>query len=150
MWSSLLIGWTCALRLRHLPYLGRPQDLSGLTVRRSIPRPQFIEKPQKKQITSEQKQRVKKLLLERISLRGITRSLGISMTWLQRFINKLYRSVPFELKVREVFDIFYTDLWESYCDVLPSDRHYPSTKKSGETTRIERLNNTLRHRYYFG
>ncbi len=26
------------------------------------------------------------------------------------------------------------------------DRHYPSTKKSGETTKIERLNNTLRHR----
>ncbi|EAZ89769.1 hypothetical protein CY0110_29159 [Crocosphaera chwakensis CCY0110] len=57
---------------------------------------------------------------------------------------------------------FYTDLWESYCGVIPQERHYPSTKKSGETTRIEqgnasrfprqaqvlfeRLNNTLRHR----
>ena len=169
---------------------------------------QFIEKPEKKQITLEQKQRVQKLLLERISLRGITRSVEISMTWLQKFVNSLYRSVPLELKVREISDLeieiecdelwsyvnskensvyiwlaiarssrqivgfhlgdrsrnsakefwktlpknyqdngkFYTDLWESYCDVLPSDRHYPSTKKSGETTRIERLNNTLRHR----
>lgn len=169
---------------------------------------QFIEKPEKKQITSEQKQRVKKLLLERISLRGITRSLEISMTWLQQFINNLYCSVPIELRVTEISDLeieiecdelwsyvnskenpvyiwlaiarktrqivgfylgdrsrlsaiefwktlpktyqnngkFYTDLWESYCDVLPRDRHYPSTKKSGETTRIERLNNTLRHR----
>ena len=177
---------------------------------------QFIDKPQKKQITSEEKKRVKKLLLERISLRGITRSLEISMTWLQKFVNSLYQSVPLELRVRETPDleieiecdelwsyvnskenpvyiwlaiarktrqivgfylgdrsrlsatefwktlpkiyqdngIFYTDLWESYCDVLPCgaaalasrDRHYPSTKKSGETTRIERLNNTLRHR----
>ena len=86
MWSSLLVGWTCA-------------------VRRRVPRPQFIDKPQKKQITSEQKQRVKKLLLERISLRGITRSLEISMTWLQKFVNSLYRSVPLELKVREISDL---------------------------------------------
>jgi insertion element IS1 protein InsB len=146
------------------------------------------------------------------------------MTWLQDFINNLYRSVPIEIMVRETSDLeieiecdelwsyvnskenpvsiwlaiarksrqivgfhlgdpagirfaarsrlsamefwktlpqtyqengkFYTDLWESYCEVIPSgaaalaerDRHYPSTKKSGETTRIERLNNTLRHR----
>ncbi len=49
---------------------------------------QFIEKPQKKQITSEQKQRLQKLLLERISLRGITRSLEISMTWLPLDVRK--------------------------------------------------------------
>ena len=66
---------------------------------------QFIEKPEKKQITLEQKQRVQKLLLERISLRGITRSLEISMTWLQKFVNSLYRSVPLELKVREISDL---------------------------------------------
>ncbi len=65
---------------------------------------QFIEKPQKKQITLKEKKRVKKLLLERISLRGITRSLEISMTWLPKFVNSLYRSVPLELKVRETSD----------------------------------------------
>ena len=79
MWSSLLVGWTCALRVRHLLYLGRPQDRSGLTVRRRVPRPQFIEKPQKIQITLQEKKRVKKLLLERMSLRGITRSLEIEI-----------------------------------------------------------------------
>ena len=169
---------------------------------------QLIENPQKKQITSEEKQQIKKLLLERISLRGITRCLEISMTWLQNFVNNLYRSVPCQLEVREDTDLeidvegdelwsyvnskenpvyiwlaitrktrqivgfhlgdrsqksaaefwqtlpkihqtqgkFYTDLWESYCEVIPSEQHYPSSKKSGHTTKIERLNNTLRHR----
>ena len=62
---------------------------------------QFIENPKKKLIKSEQKQQVRNLLLERISLRGIARALGISMTWLQQFINKLYCSVPCVLKVSE-------------------------------------------------
>ena len=145
---------------------------------------QFIDKPEKKQITSEEKQRVKKLLLERISLRVIARSLEISMTWLQKFINNLYRSVPIEIKVKEILDLeieiecdelwsyvnskenpvyiwlaiarstrqivgfhlgdrsrlsamefwktlpqiyqdngkFYTDLWESYCEVIQIGR----------------------------
>ncbi|PSP04180.1 MAG: hypothetical protein BRC47_04550 [Cyanobacteria bacterium QS_7_48_42] len=54
-----------------------------------------------------------------------------------------------------------TNSWESYQQVIPSNRHYPSTKKSGQTTteksrrgnnfapvsyQIERFNNTLRQR----
>ncbi|PSO78567.1 MAG: hypothetical protein BRC37_00475 [Cyanobacteria bacterium QH_3_48_40] len=55
----------------------------------------------------------------------------------------------------------YTDLWESYQQFIPSNRHHPSTKKSGQKTtgnsrreiisapvssQIERFNNTLRQR----
>lgn len=171
-------------------------------------RRQFIENPQKKIISSQQKQLINRLLLERISLRGITRCLQISMSWLQQYVNNLLRSVPNKLNVSDASDSdvevecdelwsyvkskenpvylwlaiarktrqiigfnlgdrtrkspwdfwhslpenyqtrgqFYTDLWESYVEVIPSNNHYPSDKKAGQTTMIERFNNTLRHR----
>ena len=40
----------------------------------------------------------------------------------------------------------YTDFWETYKTVIPSSRHRPVSKSSGETNHIERLNNTLRQR----
>jgi insertion element IS1 protein InsB len=40
----------------------------------------------------------------------------------------------------------YTDLWQPYQEVIPPQRHHPSPKKTGQTNRIERLNNTLRQR----
>ena len=171
-------------------------------------RRQFVENRQKKFISSSEKQLINKLLLERISLRGITRCLHISMSWLQGYVNSLLRSVPNKLRVSDSTDLdvevecdelwsyvkskenpvyiwlalarksrqiigfhlgdrtrksagdfwqsipenyqsrgrFYTDLWESYVEVIPSGNHCPSDKKSGQTTRIERFNNTLRHR----
>ena len=42
--------------------------------------------------------------------------------------------------------ILYTDHWEAYAYVLPSKRHRPCDKGSGETNHIERFNNTLRQR----
>jgi IS1 family transposase len=38
------------------------------------------------------------------------------------------------------------DLWDASACVLPSKRHRPVGKESGQTSRIERLNNTLRQR----
>lgn len=40
----------------------------------------------------------------------------------------------------------YTDYWEAYEKVIPSQRHEAVGKESGKTSYIERLNNTLRHR----
>ena len=40
----------------------------------------------------------------------------------------------------------YTDYWEAYVDVIPSNRHVAVGKDSGLTSYIERLNNTLRQR----
>ncbi|MGD1941079.1 MAG: IS1 family transposase, partial [Leptolyngbyaceae cyanobacterium] len=40
----------------------------------------------------------------------------------------------------------YTDYWDAYETVIPSQRHFPVGKDSGLTSYIERLNNTLRQR----
>ena len=43
---------------------------------------------------------VKKLLLERVSLRGICRVTGLSLTWLLQFIAALYAQLPDDLSAR--------------------------------------------------
>lgn len=42
--------------------------------------------------------------------------------------------------------VAYTDFWEAYATILPSKRHRPVGKETGETNHIERFNNTLRQR----
>jgi IS1 family transposase len=39
-----------------------------------------------------------------------------------------------------------SDFWDASACVLPSKRHRPVGKDSGQTSRIERLNHTLRQR----
>ncbi len=39
-----------------------------------------------------------------------------------------------------------SDFWDAYAGVLPSKRHRPVGKDSGQTSHSERLNNTLRQR----
>jgi insertion element IS1 protein InsB len=56
-------------------------------------------------ISTESKTLIQKLLLERISLRELARSVGVSMTWLQKFVNNLYRSFPCQLKVLPPSDL---------------------------------------------
>lgn len=50
-------------------------------------------------ITEERKEDVKALLLERISLRGISRSMTVSTTWLMEFAVKTWRETPDHLGV---------------------------------------------------
>jgi IS1 family transposase len=40
----------------------------------------------------------------------------------------------------------YTDFWEAYRQVIPTDQHTPCGKDSGLTAHVERWNNTLRQR----
>jgi transposase-like protein len=49
---------------------------------------QFIENPTNITIPAETKQFIDKLLLERISLRGIARVTGVSWSWLQNYVNR--------------------------------------------------------------
>jgi len=56
---------------------------------------------------------------------------------------KLWKSLPGDYRKRAVI---YTDYWESYRNVIPSERLRQSGKESGETAHIERFNNTLRQR----
>jgi insertion element IS1 protein InsB len=157
---------------------------------------------------------VGKLLLERLSLRGICRVTGVSLTWLLQFIAALYARLPDNLYLASVaphrrvgllrleaevdelwsfvrrradkqwlwlaFDkesrqviafhvgdrsresarrlwrripreyreraIFYSDDWEAYKGVIPTQRHRVCGKESGRTSGVERFNCTLRQR----
>jgi len=62
-------------------------------------RKQFVENRTKKLIDFQVRETVKKLLLERISLAGIARSLNISRTWLQNFVNDFYRQISYQVRV---------------------------------------------------
>jgi IS1 family transposase len=56
---------------------------------------------------------------------------------------QLWASLP---AVYRQCEVCYTDFLEAYACVLPAKRHRPVGKESGQTSRIERLNNTLRQR----
>ncbi len=57
-------------------------------------RRQFVEQPSKQPISADTKALVDKLLLERLSLAGIVRVTGVSVRWLQSYVNRKYRSQP--------------------------------------------------------
>ena len=60
---------------------------------------QFVENPTKKMITQDQWNIVDKLLLEKISLAGISRVTGISERWIQEYTNKTFRNVSRTVEV---------------------------------------------------
>ena len=55
---------------------------------------QFVLEPEKHKITNTQKSIIDKLLLERISLAGICRVIGVSERWLQYYVNDKYAATP--------------------------------------------------------
>ena len=59
---------------------------------------QFVLNPQN-QITEAAKEKIDKLLLERLSLRGICRVMSVSLSWLMVYIVKKYESLPEYLNV---------------------------------------------------
>lgn len=56
---------------------------------------------------------------------------------------KLWDSLP---SVYRQCATCYTDFWEAYQGILPTKRHQPVGKETGQTNHIERFNNTLRQR----
>ena len=60
---------------------------------------QFVENSTNKTISSETKKKIDGLLLERISLAGIARQVGVSKTLLQDYVNKKSAETPREIKV---------------------------------------------------
>ena len=62
---------------------------------------QFVYGATKKVINDEAKQRIDKLLLERVSLAGIARVMGVSETWLQAYVNQKYQEVEKQVQVQE-------------------------------------------------
>jgi insertion element IS1 protein InsB len=62
-------------------------------------RRQFVENPLNKPISAEQKNLIQKLLLEKIPLAGIARVVGVSESWLQKYVNQFYATVPREVTI---------------------------------------------------
>jgi transposase-like protein len=56
----------------------------------------FVEHPTKIYISQETWAQIDNLLKEKISLRGIARVTGISGTWLQHYVNRLYEQQRLE------------------------------------------------------
>jgi transposase-like protein len=51
----------------------------------------FVDAPRKGRVSEERKALVLRLLGERMAIRAIARVTGLSRSWLQRFVNALYR-----------------------------------------------------------
>jgi len=60
---------------------------------------QFVVNPTKTTVSKEIKQLIDRLLLERISLRGIARLTQISWFWLQDYVNQKLAQTPRQVKV---------------------------------------------------
>ena len=52
---------------------------------------QFVQNPQQKLISPQTKELIDKLLLEKLPLAGIARVTYVSETWLQHYVNRVYR-----------------------------------------------------------
>ena len=60
---------------------------------------QFIENPKKKIIFDWRKDLIRKLLLERISLRGICRVTGVPLKWLLLFFSRITGEIPADMGI---------------------------------------------------
>ncbi len=60
---------------------------------------QFVEKPSVPRIDDETKALIERLLLERVSLYGICRVVGVSVKWLMKFIKHKYANIGRKVKV---------------------------------------------------
>lgn len=62
---------------------------------------QFVLNPTKKTISEATKERIDRLLLEKLPLAGIARVEGVSETWLQGYVNQKYEQVEQRVQVEE-------------------------------------------------
>ncbi len=62
---------------------------------------QFVENPKNKPVSTFSKEILINLLVERISIAGIARVLGLSKRWTQEYINNFYKTV--EIRINEKF-----------------------------------------------
>jgi transposase-like protein len=60
----------------------------------------FVLNPENQVITKEQRTLIERLLLERISLRGICRAVGMGLRWLLQFMVERFRAAPDHLNAK--------------------------------------------------
>ena len=77
-------------RASHVVRNGRTQSGSPNFLCRGCGR-RFVERPKKGPVPDATQELIRRLLRERMSLRGIARATGVSRSWLQGFVNRVYR-----------------------------------------------------------
>lgn len=85
---------------------------------------QFVVNPENKVISKQEKALIDKLLLEKISLAGIARTMEVSAVWLQGYISDLYASCPEDLCAtlpdQSAMDAYLEDKFDKYIyEILP-------------------------------
>src|SRR6266403_5201978 len=60
----------------------------------------FVLNPEHQVITEEQRTLIERLLLERISLRGSCRAVGVGLRWLLQFLVTQFQAAPEDLYVK--------------------------------------------------
>lgn len=88
------------------------QKYECLTCRR-----QFVNEPNKKTIPEDTRERIRRSLLERVSLEGICRIFDVSMPWLLGFMQDTFESLPEHLNAtvlteNEEFDVLVLEVDE--------------------------------------
>jgi transposase-like protein len=78
---------------------------------------QFVENSKQKLISSEEKEYIRKLLLERVSLLGICRVMSVSLRWLLSFIVSEYEQLPDDLNYHVSFETDKLLIWSIESDV---------------------------------
>jgi insertion element IS1 protein InsB len=78
---------------------------------------QFVKDPKQKLISAEKKEQIRKLLLERIPLRGICRAMGVSLGWLLGFITSEYEQLPDDLNFRTNVETDELIIWSLESEV---------------------------------
>lgn len=76
---------------------------------------QFVENPKWRRISDDTKSTIQRLLIEKIPLAGIARSLLVSESWLQQYINAYYETVAQQVQVqpkaRKRLTVQMDELW---------------------------------------
>ena len=62
---------------------------------------QFVENSQQKRISQQTKDKIDRLLLEKIPLADIARVCHVSETWLQGYVNRIYKEISKQVCVSE-------------------------------------------------
>jgi transposase-like protein len=62
---------------------------------------QFVESPTRQPIDHSRRVLIDKLLLERLSLAAIARVTGVSLRWLQYYVNQKYYQTPKQVEVTQ-------------------------------------------------
>ena len=80
---------------------------------------QFVEDPQHKTIPHDTKERIRRSLIEKVSLEGICRIFDVSMTWLLEFMQQTFKELPDDLNATVVeenddFEVFVLEADEMW------------------------------------